>query len=50
MDNEAETWGTGISIGVDAGNKRVVKLGQAFLGGEPVSIIIMKCIAPYIWI
>jgi hypothetical protein len=52
MDNEAETRGTGVSIGVDAGQQVGGKIGPGsfFEGGEPVSIIIMKSIAPYIWI
>ena len=52
MDNEAETRGTGVSIGVDARQQMGGKigLGSFFEGGEPVSIIIMKSTAPYTWI
>jgi len=43
-DNEEETWGTGVSIGVDAGQQVGGKIGSAgfFEGGELVSIIIVK--------
>jgi hypothetical protein len=45
--NEAETPGTGVSIGVDAGQQVDGKIGPGsfFEGGELVSIIIMKSIA-----